>query len=79
LAESGIPIRVGCHFGERAALGGVRLARQLLQLSEEDSVTVTGTVIDLIDLPVYTHRSLGSFELSRRSPPQPAGLRGPRL
>jgi tetratricopeptide (TPR) repeat protein len=56
-----LPLRVGCHFGECTQLDGGEawigrgnaIAKRVESEADPDSVYVTTTVLDLLDLPLY--------------------------
>lgn len=66
-----VPIRVGCHFGEcyqmeedDAWIGrAINVAKRVESNAEPDSLFVTQTILELIDLPIYTFSEAGCFEL----------------
>ncbi len=66
-----IPLRVGCHFGECTQLDGDEawigrgnaIAKRVESEAEPDSVCVTATVLDLLDLPVYEIEEVGTLTL----------------
>ena len=73
-ATVGLPrvaLRLGCHFGECTPLEGgsawvgraVSIARRVEEAAEPDTLYVTGTVLELLDLPLYTFESAGTFDL----------------
>ena len=56
-----LPIRVGCHFGECSRMHdddawigrALNIAKRVESCAEPDTLFVTQTILDLIDLPVY--------------------------
>src|SRR2546430_1147230 len=66
-----VALRVGCHFGECTQLDGGdgwigrgnAIAKRVESEAEPDSVYVTATVLDLLDLPVYEIEKFGSLAL----------------
>jgi len=64
-----VALRVGCHFGECTQLDGGdgwigrgnAIAKRVESEAEPDSVYVTATVLDLLDLPVYEIEKFGSL------------------
>jgi len=66
-----IPLRVGCHFGECTQLDGDEawigrgnaIAKRVEGEAEPDSVYVTATVLDLLDVPVYDVQEVGALTL----------------
>lgn len=58
---SHVPLRVGCHFGECTLMvegewwtgRGIALARQIAGAARPDTIYVTGSILDLLDLPLY--------------------------
>lgn len=69
--ERDLPLRVGCHFGECTQLGDAEgwigrangIAKRVESEAGPDSVCVTQSVLDLLDLPLYRFESAGSFRL----------------
>lgn len=73
-ALHGLPpmsLRLGCHFGECAQLGGkeawigrgINLAKRVEGVAEPDTLCVTESLLDLIDLPLYEFDQIGGHEL----------------
>jgi len=66
-----LPIRVGCHFGEcsriedsDAWIGRVlNIAKRVESCASPDSLFVTQTILDLIDLPAYEFEEAETCEL----------------
>ncbi|MDQ0561992.1 tetratricopeptide (TPR) repeat protein [Rhizobium mesoamericanum] len=66
-----MPMRVGCHFGECFRMAGedawigraINIAKRVESNAEADSLFVTQTILELIDLPVYQFAEAGFFEL----------------
>jgi tetratricopeptide (TPR) repeat protein len=66
-----LPLRVGCHFGECTQLEGGEawigrgnaIAKRVESEADSDSVYVTTTVLDLLDLPVYELEEAGTLSL----------------
>ncbi|MGG7578980.1 tetratricopeptide repeat protein [Rhizobium sp. Nf11,1] len=66
-----LPIRVGCHFGEcyrisddDAWIGrAINIAKRVEASADPDSLFISQTILELIDLPVYNFQDAGSFEL----------------
>jgi Flp pilus assembly protein TadD len=66
-----LPIRVGCHFGECSRMHdddawigrALNIAKRVETCAEPDTLFVTQTVLDLIDLPVYLFHEVDVFEL----------------
>ena len=66
-----LPLRVGCHFGECTQLEGGdawigrgnAIAKRVESEAQSDAVYVTATVLDLLDLPVYTFEEVGTVAL----------------
>lgn len=66
-----VPLRLGCHFGECTPLEGgqawvgraVSIARRVEEAAEADCLYVTGTVLELLDIPLYAFQEAGVFEL----------------
>ena len=69
--ETHVPLAIGCHFGECTKIGdsdswagrGIDLARQVAGSSSPDTVTVTASVLDLLDLPMYRFEEAGDHQL----------------
>lgn len=69
-AEPSLPLRVGCHFGECTPMDGAgwigrgnSIAKRVEGEAASDSVYVTESVLDLLDLPLYGFEHAGSFRL----------------
>jgi class 3 adenylate cyclase len=66
-----LPIRVGCHFGECSRMRdddawigrALNIAKRVESCADPDTLLVTQTVLDLIDLPVYLFQEVDVFEL----------------
>jgi len=65
-----MPLRIGCHFGECTALEGdawigraINLAKRVEGAAEPDTLYVTETVLELIDLPLYEFEPTGGHSL----------------
>jgi tetratricopeptide (TPR) repeat protein len=66
-----MPLRLGCHFGECTQLEGEEawigrgnaIAKRVESEADEDSLYVTESVLDLVDLPLYEVAQAGAFEL----------------
>ncbi|WDZ81820.1 adenylate/guanylate cyclase domain-containing protein (plasmid) [Ensifer adhaerens] len=66
-----LPVRVGCHFGECSQMEeedawvgrAINIAKRVESSAEPDSLFVTQTILELIDLPVYEFSEAGLFEL----------------
>ncbi|MGR9075352.1 tetratricopeptide repeat protein [Rhizobium leguminosarum] len=66
-----LPVRVGCHFGECSRMHdddawigrALNIAKRVETCAEPDTLFVTQTVLDLIDLPVYLFHEVDVFEL----------------
>ncbi len=66
-----LPIRVGCHFGEcfrmaeeDAWIGrAINIAKRVESNAEPDTLFVTQTILELIDLPIYDFSEAGYYEL----------------
>lgn len=69
--EHDLPIRVGCHFGECSRMHdddawigrALNIAKRVESCADPDTLFVTQTVLDLIDLPVYLFHEVKVFEL----------------
>jgi tetratricopeptide (TPR) repeat protein len=67
-----LSLRVGCHFGECTQLDGGEawigrgnaIAKRVESEADPDSVYVTATVLDLLDLPVYELEEAGTVSLT---------------
>ena len=70
-AESRLRLRLGCHYGECTPLNdgaswigrAIGLAKRVETAAEPGSLFVTETVLELLDLPVYTYELAGRFNL----------------
>ena len=70
-ADDAPPLRLGCHFGECTELDGGEgwigrpnaVAKRAEGEAEADSLLVTETVLDLLDLPLYAVEQAGSYAL----------------
>jgi len=66
-----LSLRLGCHFGEVAPLEGGQgwigrtnsVAKRVESEAAPDSLFVTESVLDLLDLPLYEVREAGTFPL----------------
>jgi len=66
-----LPIRIGCHFGECSQLAGVddwigraiNIAKRVEALAEPDTLFITQTILELVDLPIYEFREAGVYDL----------------
>jgi Tfp pilus assembly protein PilF/class 3 adenylate cyclase len=66
-----LPLRAGCHFGECTRLEGEEawvghtnaIAKRVESLAEPNTLYVTGGVLDLLDLPLYSFTETGAHEL----------------
>jgi Flp pilus assembly protein TadD/class 3 adenylate cyclase len=66
-----LPLRLGCHFGECTEIAGGHgwigrgnaIAKRVESEAEPDSLYVTETVLDLLDLPLYEFAPAGSRTL----------------
>ncbi|MEX2210430.1 MAG: tetratricopeptide repeat protein [Gaiellaceae bacterium] len=66
-----LPLRLGGHFGECTQLGdgegwigrGNALAKRVESLAEPETLYVTQSVLDLLDLPLYGFESAGTHAL----------------
>ncbi len=66
-----IPIRVGCHYGECTSMPGgdtwigraANLAKRVEELADPDTVLVTETILELLDLPRYGFEQAGRWSL----------------
>ncbi len=66
-----VPLRVGCHFGECARLGdggawsghAIDLASRISEAADPDVVYASGTVLDLVDTPLYRYEPAGEHLL----------------
>jgi len=73
-----LPLRVGCHFGECTELDdpgawigrAVNLAKQIEDSAAPDTLFVTESVVDLIDLPLYDFEEAGNHALKGDHLPQ---------
>jgi Flp pilus assembly protein TadD/class 3 adenylate cyclase len=66
-----LPIRVGCHFGECSQLAdadawigrAINVAKRVESVAEADTLFVTQTILELIDLPFYDFSEAGIHDL----------------
>jgi Tfp pilus assembly protein PilF len=66
-----LPIRVGCHFGECSQLAGadawigraINIAKRVEEAAEPDSLFITETILELVDLPFYQFGEAGLHDL----------------
>jgi Tfp pilus assembly protein PilF/class 3 adenylate cyclase len=66
-----LPLRLGCHFGECTRLEGEEawigranaVAKRVESQAEPNTFYVTASVLDLIDLPLYSFAEVGAHEL----------------
>ena len=66
-----IPLRVGCHFGDCARLadGGawsgqaIDIAGRIADAADPDVVYASGTVLDLVDTPLYRYEPAGEYPI----------------
>ncbi|HYU19389.1 MAG TPA: tetratricopeptide repeat protein [Chloroflexota bacterium] len=66
-----LPLRLGCHFGECTDLDGgeawvgrsINLAKRVEEAADPDTLYVTETVLELVDLPLYEFRDAGTHAL----------------
>ena len=66
-----VPLRIGCHFGECTLMvegewwtgRGIALARQIAGAARPDTIYLTGSVLDLMDLPLYRFEEVESRAL----------------
>jgi Tfp pilus assembly protein PilF/class 3 adenylate cyclase len=73
-----LPIRVGCHFGECSQLDDadvwigrvINVAKRVEASADADSLFVTQTMLELIDLPFYDFNEAGFHELKGDFLPQ---------
>jgi tetratricopeptide (TPR) repeat protein len=67
-----LPMRVGCHFGECSQMidgdawigRALNIAKRVESCAKPDTLFVTQTILELIDLPIYDLNEVGLFELS---------------
>jgi Flp pilus assembly protein TadD len=67
----GMPVRLGCHFGECSPMEGSEgwigranaIAKRAESEAAADSLYVTESVLDLVDLPLYRFEEIGAFAL----------------
>jgi tetratricopeptide (TPR) repeat protein len=67
-----MPLRLGCHFGECTELAGgddwigraINLAKRVEGAATPDTLFVTQTIIELIDLPLYEFEEAGMHTLA---------------
>lgn len=70
-ATEHMPLRVGCHFGECSPMQGGEgwigranaIAKRAESEAEADSLYVTESVLDLVDLPLFRFEEAGAFTL----------------
>lgn len=73
-----LPIRVGCHFGECSRMAdddawigrAINIAKRVESNAEPDTLFVTQTILELIDLPIYEFTEVGLHELKGDFLPQ---------
>jgi Tfp pilus assembly protein PilF len=73
-----IPMRVGCHFGECVQMDdglawigrGINLAKRVEDEAEGDTVFISETLLELLDLPLYEFEPAGTRELKGDHLPQ---------
>jgi Flp pilus assembly protein TadD len=73
-----LPLRIGCHFGECTLMAddgdwigrAINLAKRVEDSAMSDSMFVTQSVLELIDLPIYEFEEIGSFVLKGDFLPQ---------
>ncbi|OCJ02988.1 hypothetical protein A6U87_18095 [Rhizobium sp. AC44/96] len=66
-----LPIRVGCHFGECSRMAdedawigrAINIAKRVESTADPDTLFVTQTILELIDLPIYDFSDAGDHEL----------------
>ncbi len=66
-----VPIRIGCHFGECSRIAdddawigrAINIAKRVESNAEPDTLFVTQTILELIDLPIYDFNEVGLYEL----------------
>jgi Flp pilus assembly protein TadD/class 3 adenylate cyclase len=66
-----LPVRVGCHFGECSQLTdadawigrAINMAKRVESVADPDSLFVTQTILELIDLPFYDTSEAGIHQL----------------
>jgi tetratricopeptide (TPR) repeat protein len=66
-----LPLRIGCHFGECTLMTddghwigrAINLAKRVEDSAMPDSLFVTQSVLELIDLPIYEFEEVGTFSL----------------
>jgi tetratricopeptide (TPR) repeat protein len=66
-----LPLRIGCHFGECTLMTengdwigrAINLAKRVEDTAMPDSLFVTQSVLELIDLPIYGFEEVGTFSL----------------
>src|SRR4029077_11948998 len=66
-----LPIRIGCHFGECSQLGdaderigrAINIAKRVEAVADADTLFVTQTVLELVDLPFYRYSEAGFYDL----------------
>jgi tetratricopeptide (TPR) repeat protein len=74
-----LPLRLGCHFGECTAIDGPgwigrcnAVAKRVEAEAEPDTLYVTGTLLDLLDLPLYSFDPVGARPLKGDALPERA-------
>lgn len=68
---SHVPLRLGCHFGEcilledgNAWVGrGINLVKQLAKSADPDTLCVTESILDVIDLPMHQFQEVDALAL----------------
>jgi Flp pilus assembly protein TadD len=66
-----LPLRIGCHFGECTLMAddddwigrAINLAKRVEDSATPDSLFVTQSALELIDLPIYEFEEVGTFSL----------------
>ncbi|MEI2296700.1 tetratricopeptide repeat protein [Ensifer sp. MJa1] len=66
-----LPVRVGCHFGECSRMAeddawigrAINIAKRVETHAEPDTLFVTETILELIDLPIFNFSEAGLFDL----------------
>lgn len=66
-----LPLRIGCHFGECLRIDdsddwigrGINLAKRVEGAAEPDTLYITESVLELVDLPLYRYKEAGLHEL----------------
>jgi tetratricopeptide (TPR) repeat protein len=67
-----LPIRIGCHFGECSQFSdadawigrAINLAKRVETSADPDSLFITQTILELIDLPFYCFKGAGLYQLT---------------